>query len=76
LAAAIWKVSQNKASKREAGKQLTIWYGHRPFGKASAMNRSFKNWNPDFLTIEDNNRNSSVKKASVLLKKFLARFFV
>lgn len=47
LVAAMWKMSVNKTSRKEAGKQLTIWYGHRPFGKASAMNRSFKNWSPD-----------------------------
>jgi protein tyrosine/serine phosphatase len=46
LAAAIWKVIVDKKAKSEAGKQLSIVYGHLPIGKTTAMDRFFQNWNP------------------------------
>lgn len=46
LAAAIWKVIVDKEPKSEAGKQLSIFYGHLPIGKTTAMDRFFQNWNP------------------------------
>ncbi len=47
LAAAMWKVVVDKEPKSEAGKQLSILYGHIPIGKTSAMNRFFENWKPE-----------------------------
>ena len=46
LAAAIWKVIVDKQPKSEADKQLSIFYGHFPIGKTSAMDHFFQNWNP------------------------------
>lgn len=46
LAAAMWKVIVDKEPKSEAGKQLSIFYGHFPIGKTAAMDRFFQNWNP------------------------------
>jgi protein tyrosine/serine phosphatase len=45
LAAAIWKVVIDKEPKSEAGKQLSIFYGHLPIGKPTVMDRFFQNWN-------------------------------
>ena len=50
LVAAMWKVIVDKESKIEAGKQLSILYGHMPLGPASAMDRFFQNWCPE-LTV-------------------------
>ena len=47
LVAAMWKVVVDKEPKSEAGKQLSILYGHIPIGKTSAMNRFFENWEPE-----------------------------
>lgn len=46
LVAAMWKVIVDKAPKSEAGKQLSILYGHFPIGKTSAMDHFFGHWNP------------------------------
>ena len=46
LAAAIWKVIVDKEPKSEAEKQLSIFYGHLPIGKTTAMDRFFQNWQP------------------------------
>ncbi len=46
LAAAMWKVIVDKAPKSEARKQLSIVYGHFPFGKTSAMDHFFDHWDP------------------------------
>jgi protein tyrosine/serine phosphatase len=46
LAAAMWKVVVDKESKSEAQKQLSILYGHFPFGKTSAMDHFFDHWDP------------------------------
>ncbi len=43
LAAAIWKVLVDKEPKSEAEKQLSIFFGHLPIGKTSAMDRFFQN---------------------------------
>ena len=47
LAAAMWKVVVDKASKTEAVKQLSILYGHLSIGSASAMDDFFQKWDPD-----------------------------
>jgi protein tyrosine/serine phosphatase len=46
LAAAMWKVIVDKAPKSEAQKQLSILYGHFPFGKTAAMDHFFEHWEP------------------------------
>jgi protein tyrosine/serine phosphatase len=46
LAAAMWKFIVDKEPKSEAGKQLSILYGHIPIGKTIAMDQFFKNWDP------------------------------
>ncbi len=46
LAAAMWKAAVDKQPKSEAAKQLTIFYGHIPLGRARAMNRFFEKWQP------------------------------
>ncbi len=47
LVAAMWKVLVDKESKTEAGKQLSILYGHVPIGPPSAMDRFFDKWCPE-----------------------------
>ncbi len=44
LVAAMWKFYIDKTSKAEASKQLSIFYGHLPFGPTSAMDKFFDNW--------------------------------
>lgn len=44
LAAAMWKVSVNGASREEASNQLSIIYGHIPFGDTTVMDRFFEKW--------------------------------
>ena len=46
LVAAMWKVAVDKEPKSEAEKQLSLRFGHLPFGKTHAMNRFFSKWNP------------------------------
>ncbi len=46
LAAAMWKVLIEKKTKAEAARQLSLWYGHMPFGDTQAMDRYFEKWNP------------------------------
>lgn len=46
LAAAMWKVMVDKEPKSEAGKQLSVLYGHIPMGKKKAMDHFFENWKP------------------------------
>jgi protein tyrosine/serine phosphatase len=46
LAAAIWKVVVDKEPKSVAEKQLSLFYGHLPIGKTTAMDRFFNKWNP------------------------------
>jgi len=44
LVAAMWKLYVDKESKSEARKQLSIFYGHIPFGPTSAMDEFFEKW--------------------------------
>jgi protein tyrosine/serine phosphatase len=46
LVAAMWKVIVDKAPKSEAGKQLSILYGHFPIGKTAAMDHFLAHWDP------------------------------
>jgi len=41
LAAAIWKMEIDGVTPPEAERQLSIQYGHLPFGSTQAMNRAF-----------------------------------
>lgn len=47
LVAAMWKVMVNKESKAEAEKQLSLKFGHLPFGKTNAMDNFFAKWKPE-----------------------------
>ncbi|MBI5748799.1 MAG: hypothetical protein HZA00_06685, partial [Nitrospinae bacterium] len=47
LVSAMWKVIVNKEQKSEAGKQLSLRFGHIPVGKTYAMDRFFHNWKPE-----------------------------
>jgi protein tyrosine/serine phosphatase len=47
LAAAMWKVIVDKESKGLAAEQLSIRYGHLPFGAATAMDDFFEEWRPE-----------------------------
>lgn len=47
LIAAIWKIVIEKETKSEADNQLSILYGHMPFGKARAMDRWLASHNID-----------------------------
>jgi len=44
LVSAMWKVWVDGASKEEAKKQMSIWYGHMPVGETSAMDEFFDTW--------------------------------
>jgi protein tyrosine/serine phosphatase len=44
LVAAMWKALVDGKSMSEAEKELSVWYGHMPFGKVSAMDNFFKKW--------------------------------
>lgn len=46
LAAAMWKVMVDKEPKSDAGKQLSVLYGHIPMGKKKAIDHFFENWKP------------------------------
>jgi undecaprenyl-diphosphatase len=46
LVAAMWKVIVDKEPKSQAGKQLSLLYGHFPIGKTSAMDHFFEHWDP------------------------------
>ncbi len=50
LAAAMWKVVVDKDPKSVASKQLSLRYGHVPFGETQAMDRFFERWNPGRAT--------------------------
>ncbi len=52
LVSAMWKVIVNKEQKSEAGKQLSLWFGHIPAGKTYAMDRFFSNWKQEFCFTE------------------------
>lgn len=47
LVASMWKVVVDKEPKSEAENQLSLQYGHFPFGGAAAMDRFFDGWQPD-----------------------------
>jgi len=44
LAAALWKMVIDGASQSEAGRHLSIRYGHMPFGPTQALDVFLENW--------------------------------
>jgi protein tyrosine/serine phosphatase len=46
LAAALWKVVVDGEPKAVAVKQLSIRYGHFPFGQTSVLDDFFEDWDP------------------------------
>nr|ADI87699.1 hypothetical protein LW2_0240 [uncultured Nitrospirae bacterium MY2-3C] len=46
LVAAMWKVVVEKEPKAKAHRQLSILYGHLPFGDAAVLDRFFEKWSP------------------------------
>ena len=46
LVAAMWKVIIDHEPKSEAGRQLSILFGHIPIGGTLAMDRFFDSWTP------------------------------
>jgi len=46
VVAAMWKVIVDKEPKEVASQQLSLRYGHLPFGNTQAMDRFFKKWKP------------------------------
>ncbi len=50
LAAALWKVVVDDASKSAAKEQLSIRYGHMPLGPTQVLDSFFENWVPPTKT--------------------------
>ena len=44
LAAALWKTVIDRIPKAEAKKQLSIWYGHMPFGPTQVLDEFFEHY--------------------------------
>jgi len=53
LVSAMWKIWVDGASKEEAKKQISIWYGHIPFGRTSAMDKFFDTWADEIIQKQD-----------------------
>ncbi len=51
LAAALWKTVINGIPKDQAKNQLTIWYGHMPFGPTQVLDEFFENYSTDKLSL-------------------------
>lgn len=47
LASAMWKVYVDRESKEAAKGQISLLYGHLPFGKVQAVDRYFEEWQPE-----------------------------
>lgn len=47
LVSAMWKAVVDGEPKTEAEKQLSIRFGHVPVGRTSAMDRFFRDWDPE-----------------------------
>lgn len=50
FASAVWKVIIDKETKSTAQKQLSIVYGHLPFGAARVLDDFFEDWQPEPLS--------------------------
>lgn len=48
LVAAMWKATVNGESRKDAARQLSVWYGHMPFGDVMAMDNFFEKWFSEF----------------------------
>ncbi len=46
VVAAMWKVIVDKEGKAEARRQLSLHYGHLPWGRKTVLDRFFADWNP------------------------------
>ncbi|KJU81590.1 protein tyrosine/serine phosphatase [Candidatus Magnetobacterium bavaricum] len=46
LVSAMWKVAVENETKTDAQRQLSILYGHLPFGKKTTMDGFFRKWSP------------------------------
>ena len=55
LFAAMWKVAADEETKAEADKQLSIRFGHIPFGSTTAMDHAFISWKPTGLSLKPAN---------------------
>jgi protein tyrosine/serine phosphatase len=53
LVAAMWKAIVERESRTEAEKQLSVWYGHMPFGSVSAMDNFFEKWFSEMPYVTD-----------------------
>ncbi len=62
LVSAIWKIVIDKESKEKAARQLSIFYGHMPFGKARAMDRWLATRDIDENTCEIKKQNTENKQ--------------
>ena len=48
LVAAMWKTYVDREPQKVAGRQLSLLYGHLPFGKRYAMDRFFRDWSSSY----------------------------
>lgn len=46
LAASLWKLAIDGEPRAAAAKQLSLYYGHLPFGERTEMDRFFEEWQP------------------------------
>ncbi|MDA8092052.1 MAG: dual specificity protein phosphatase family protein [Nitrospiraceae bacterium] len=53
LVSAMWKMVIDKEPKAEAGRELSIRYGHMPIGSTTAMDRFFEAWNPSAASLNN-----------------------
>jgi hypothetical protein len=52
LAAALWKVIVDREPKSRAKKQLSLRFGHMPFGPTTAMDNFFTEWQPQQVYLQ------------------------
>lgn len=53
LIAAMWKVLIDKQPKSEAGKELSLLYGHIAVSRAYVMDRFFREWRPEISRLSE-----------------------
>lgn len=52
LAAALWKVIVDREPKSRAKKQLSLRFGHMPFGPTTALDNFFAEWQPQQVYLQ------------------------
>jgi len=52
LAAALWKVTVDREPKSRAKKQLSLRFGHMPFGPTTALDNFFAEWQPQQVYLQ------------------------